>query len=643
MACGGAKRPSGRLILRARGAGSAVRRCSSKDVAVGHDRVQSLRSLEELVMVEVGPSSKEKDLLAEQPQPRHNFSVVQGFQVVGGEDHGAAQAGDQAWRDALRLELEARAARLHQAVDAAIVLSNDGIIRWLGDPVAKLSLGPDILNPSAVIFADAALPVPARETVKTRIELWIAAMTRRILAPLFALEGIQEGSEIVRDLAHELVRSLGVLEREPIKGKIKTLAQDDRAELRKQGARFGAYYIFVPALLKPAPRTLALQLWSLQAPGDASELLLALGPVASSGRTSLPSDKGMSKEAYRVAGYRPCGERIVRVDVVERLAGMIRAAIAEEPPGIAPGSHRTSKGFVVSGAMTSLTGCSGEQFASILRSMGFRSVEMKRSDFFGSQSANEAAGQTESPKPAEDRITDDQASPPAASDEEALADTVLPEPPLDAVPEDVDTVLQGADVAAEAADDLPEVADAVAEDGGNDAVPVDRATSGADPSDDARAVDAGDPAVFPETSGARSEPAKNADMIVVWRPDRSRIAQNRRGNEIRHSTSGTPGRLDTDGHGPVPARKWARNKKKHAELPSPLLVQADAAHAPKSADRPDLVQPEEKRRQRPRNYDMPRVNTATVPQHKAKVDPNSPFAKLLELRSLLEKQANKRP
>ena len=605
-------------------------------------------------MVEVGPSSEEKDLLAEQPQPRHNFSVVQGFQVVGGEDHGAAQAGDQAWRDALRLELEARAARLHQAVDAAIVLSNDGIIRWLGDPVAKLSLGPDILNPSAVIFADESLPVAARETVKTRIELWIAAMTRRILAPLFAFEGIQEGSEIVRDLAHELVRSLGVLEREPIKGKIKTLAQDDRAELRKQGARFGAYYIFVPALLKPAPRTLALQLWSLQAPGDASELLLALGPVASSGRTSLPSDKGISKEAYRVAGYRPCGERIVRVDVVERLAGMIRAAIAEEPPGIAPGSHRTSKGFVVSGAMTSLTGCSGEQFASILRSMGFRSVEMKRSDFFGSQSANEAAGQTESPKPAEDRITDDQASPPAASDEEALADTVLPaspaEPPLDAVPEDVDTVLQGADVAEdvveavhEGADERPAAGEPRPE--GGESVPVDMAASlvAEDPSRGDAGVDAGARAVFPETSGARSEPAKNADMIVVWRPDRSRIAQNRRGNEIRHSTSGTPGRLDTDGHGPVPARKWARNKKKHAELPSPLLVQADAAHAPKSADRPDLVQPEEKRRQRPRNYDMPRVNTATAPQHKAKVDPNSPFAKLLELRSLLEKQANKRP
>src|SRR6202046_3143102 len=99
---------------------------------------------------------------------------------------------------------------------------------------------------------------------------------------------------------------------------------------------------------------------------------------------------------------------------------MIRAAIAEEPPGIAPGSHRTSKGFVVSGAMTSLTGCAGEQFASILRSMGFRSIEMKRSEFFGSQSADATVRQSEPPKPAED----EQGSPaeeraPAASEDEA--------------------------------------------------------------------------------------------------------------------------------------------------------------------------------------------------------------------------------
>jgi ATP-dependent RNA helicase SUPV3L1/SUV3 len=639
----------------------AVRRCSTKDVALGHDEVQSACFLRELLMVEEGQGSVEHDPPAAEPQPRHDFSVVQGFQVVGGEDQVAA--GDQGWRDALRLELEARAARLHQAVDAAIVLSNDGVIRWLGDPVAKLLLGPTVLNPGLVIFADASLPDASRETIKTRIELWIAATTRRVLAPLFALEAIQDGPEIVRDLAHELVRALGVLEREPIKAKIKALAQDDRSELRKQGVRFGAYYIFVPALLKPAPRNLALQLWSLQAPGDAGEYLPTLGSVASSGRTSLSVDNEISKEGYRVAGYRPCGDRIVRVDVVERLAGMIRAAIADEQPGVAPGSHRISKGFVVTGQMTSLTGCSGEHFASILRSMGFRPVEMKRSDFFRSQSANEAAP-SEPPEPAADQgpTADNQVSSPAASEEEAMAEAVLAAPPAepppdaapegadaDAVPEDVDSVPEGADAVAEdveavheGADELPLAGEPLSE--GGESVPVDMAALlvSEDLGGDSR-VDADVQCAPAQTPGPSDEAEKNADMIVVWRPDRSRIAQNRGRSESKHSTSGTQGRLDTGGHSPAPERKWARNKKQYTESRSTPVVPAHGGHAAKGPNRPDSVKPEEKRRQRGRDYDMPRLNTAAAPQRDAKVDPNSPFAKLLELRSLLEKQANKRP
>ena len=387
-------------------------------------------------MVELGPSSEENNPPAAEPQARHDFSGVQGFQVVGVEGHGAPPAaGDQAWLDALKLELEARAARLHQAVDAAIVLSNDGIIRWLGDPVARLSPGADILNPSAVILADESLPVQSRETVKTRIELWIAATTRRLLGPLFALESIQEGPEIVQNLARDLARSLGILEREPIRAQINALAQNDRAELRKQGVRFGAYYLFVPALIKPAPRNLALQLWGLQARGDANDLLRTLGPVASSGRTSLAWDNAISKDGYRVAGYRPCGERVVRVDVVERLAGMVRAAIASEAPGAAPGlpNHRTAKGFVVSGEMTSLTGCSGDQFASILRSMGFKPVEMRRSDFFAPAPADGSPGESESAASDEgqDQIGDDQPSSPPAGAEETTPDAILASPPAE--------------------------------------------------------------------------------------------------------------------------------------------------------------------------------------------------------------------
>ena len=376
-------------------------------------------------MIEVEPSSVEEDPSAARTPVRHDFSVVRGFQVVAAEDHGAAQkqGGDEAWREALKAELEARAARFHQAVDAAIVLSNDGIIRWLGDPVARLALGPNALTPGAVILADDALPAASQEIVKNRVDLWLAATARRLLGPLFALETMQEGSAVVRDLAGKLARSLGILEREPIRREIKALAQDDRAELRKHGVRFGAYYIFVPALIKPAPRNLALHLWSLQAPppADADALMRVLGPLASSGRTSLPFDGEISREGYRIAGYRPCGERIVRVDVVERLAGIIRTAMVGGSEGVAagPSAQQKSKGFVVTGQMTSLTGCSGEQFASILRSMGFESVQMKRSDFFGSPGVSELTKEREPHAPAETPAltAPDQTAPAPAGDQ----------------------------------------------------------------------------------------------------------------------------------------------------------------------------------------------------------------------------------
>jgi ATP-dependent RNA helicase SUPV3L1/SUV3 len=624
-------------------------------------------------MVEEGPGSAENDPPAAEPQPKHDFSVVQGFQVVGAE--GLSRAGDEAWREALRLELEARAARLHQAVDAAIVLSNDGIIRWLGDPVAKLSAGPNVLNPGAVTLADESLPDASRETVKTRIELWIAATTRRLLGPLFALEAIQAGSEIVRDLAQELVRSLGVLEREPIRAKIKALTQDDRGELRKQGARFGAYYIFLPALLKPAARTLALQLWSLQASGDASELIPTLGAVASSGRTSLPLDKAIWKEGYRVAGYRPCGERVVRVDVVERLSGMIRAAIAgEAPAGAAKGlpSQRTSKGFLVSGAMTSLTGCSGEPFASILRSMGFRSVEMKRSEFFGSPSAAEGAQQGEPPKPGDiqEPAEVEEAAAPAASEDQAPADLVSAAPVADGVlagAEGLDDLAEGAESAPEDPGSVAEAGDAVSE-------PVHGATEGgeetpedpgavsevvdtlaeavgpeteraegvtpetapssvlSDPSGSGSAAGAIEQAAAPQTPGAGCELAKSDELITVWRPDHRRTST-RRDRESKQSRnegparSEGPGRSDARGHSPAAAPNWRREA---------------GAPAAKRPNRPNSGRNDEKRRQRPHDYDMARSSPPTAPQQPAKVDPNSPFAKLLELRPLLEEQANKR-
>ncbi len=63
----------------------------------------------------------------------------------------------------------------------------------------------------------------------------------------------------------------------------------------------------------------------------------------------------------------------MRVDILERLADLIRPALMwREGTTPKPAGAFDGRSFTVTGAMTSLTGASGEDFASILRSLGYR-------------------------------------------------------------------------------------------------------------------------------------------------------------------------------------------------------------------------------------------------------------------------------
>jgi ATP-dependent RNA helicase SUPV3L1/SUV3 len=156
---------------------------------------------------------------------------------------------------------------------------------------------------------------------------------------------------------------------------MKDLDQPSRATLRKYGVRFGAYHIYFPNLLKPAARALAALLWAIKQDTIDLSALSGAQHLAGSGRTSFPVDKTLPRDAYRMLGYRQCGERAVRVDILERLADLIRPALAwrEASPGTKPAGAFDGRGFVVTQAMTSLTGSAGEDFASILRALGYRS------------------------------------------------------------------------------------------------------------------------------------------------------------------------------------------------------------------------------------------------------------------------------
>src|SRR5581483_5337287 len=292
----------------------------------------------------------------------------------------AAEAGSEAKalqaaaQKALAGEIDARAERLGNGPDSQFVLTTDGTIRWIGDAVGKLVGSDNVLAPRIRIIADDRLAGASREAVQNRLDLWLKTHIEKLLGPLFELSKAEDITGIARGIAFQVVEALGVLDRQKIAAEIKGLDQPSRASLRKYGVRFGAYHIYVPALLKPAARSLALQLSALKR-GDADTASLAgIQQLASSGRTSFAIDKDVDRDAYRALGYKVCGERAVRVDILERLADLIRASLSwrEGSPVPRPAGAFDGRSFTVTQPMTSLVGSTGEDFAVILRSLGYR-------------------------------------------------------------------------------------------------------------------------------------------------------------------------------------------------------------------------------------------------------------------------------
>jgi ATP-dependent RNA helicase SUPV3L1/SUV3 len=275
---------------------------------------------------------------------------------------------------ALAGEIDARAEKLSAAPDDQFVLASDGTIRWTGDAVAKLVAADDALHPRVRIIADDRLSGAPREAVQTRLDLWLKTHIEKLLGPLFELSKAEDVTGIGRGIAFQLIEALGVIERTKIAAEMKDLDQPSRASLRKYGVRFGAYHIYVPPLLKPAARALASLLWAQKQDNVDLSALSGAQHLAGSGRTSFPVDKTLPRDAYRVLGYKQCGERAVRVDILERLADLIRPALSwrETSPGEKPAGAFDGRGFVVTQAMTSLTGSAGEDFASVLRALGYR-------------------------------------------------------------------------------------------------------------------------------------------------------------------------------------------------------------------------------------------------------------------------------
>jgi ATP-dependent RNA helicase SUPV3L1/SUV3 len=588
-----------------------------------------MRRLKENTMLET-EISKTGDVTVE----GHVIGRLEGFRFAPDASAGGSEAKalSGAAQKALSGEIEARATRLSHAPDSQFVLASDGTIRWVGDAVSKLTAGDNVLRPRVRILADEHLTGAALEAVQTRLDLWTHTHIERVLAPLFVLGAAEDITGLARGIAYQIVEALGVLERGKVADDVKGLDQEARATLRKHGVRFGAYHIYVPALLKPGPRSLAAQLWALKYGGPDVKGLDDLQRLAASGRTSFPADKETNKQLYRTIGYRVCGERAVRVDILERLADLIRPALGwregagQKPPGAFDG-----RGFVVTQAMTSLTGSSGEDFASVLRALGYRLDRRPKpveAPGDADNSVSEAAGSADAASPAVES-----AAAPATD-----ADTAAEAPPqVEAGP--------GAELApAEQAlpgEALPDSAEAAAE-GSEDTVAPALATepdaiSAPAPQDASGVASVADPA-----AASSAAPAAEPQFIDVWRPGRPEERRPRRHRRPQREPAPTAAGDATQAapSAEAPAAPSRGEERQRGEARKERQAHERPGRDGKRAERRE--RPDDRRRDRRENERPPRTWEAGRERRGKEPDPDSPFAKLAALKAQLEAEAKDR-
>ncbi len=579
----------------------------------------------------------------------HTIGRLDGFVFVPDASSGGSEAKalQNAAQKALAGEIAVRAARLAEAPDQQFVLASDGAIRWTGAAVGKLVAGEEALRPRVRVIADEHLAGAPREAVEARLEAFVKSHITKLLGSLFELSAAADIGGIARGVAFQLVEALGVLDRSRVAEEVKGLEQPERASLRKYGVRFGAHNIYLPLLLKPAPRALATQLWALSHDGPQSKGFEDLLHLAGSGRTSIPINKEIDAALYPVAGYRVCGERAVRVDILERLADLIRPALAwregatgQKPPGAIAGG-----GFTVVNTMTSLTGAAGEDFASILRSLGYRmekrpkppepppasetaiTVTAEATDALSADPASVAVADALS---ADSAVDPSPSELPSATEIPAVAEaTEIPVAPADTLNPETEAIVETAPDEVAASDVVSSQEETVAPPPAPDSLATEASTEGS-----------AEIAVIAEP-----------ELIEVWRPGRPERRRERPRFRQRDARKHVPpGPIEqTQGVSAHPAA--ATNGASEPASAEPTPQPAAAAAEP---HKPGRHARHQRRRQGggEQRFDRPRreqersaAPPARYERHERREkapDPNSPFAKLAALKAQLEAEAKGR-
>ncbi|WP_424830861.1 helicase-related protein [Ruegeria sp.] len=318
-----------------------------------------------------------------------------------------AKALKSASLQALAPQFHLRADRFYNAPDTEIDFTDQGGLMWGEYAVGKLVAGAEPLKPMVEVFVDEAAGPDVEQKVQRRLQHFIDRKVAALFEPLLNLQRDEELSGLAKGFAFRMVEALGVLPRAQVAQEVKDLDQDARGALRKHGIRFGQFTIFMPLLLKPAPTRLRLVLWAL------SSGLQEFPEAPPPGLVTVPVAKDAPQGYDTMCGYRDAGERSIRIDMLERLADMLR-------------SEDSRGGFEAKPDMLSITGMTLDQFADLMQGLGYKAERGEREKVKPApveQPEAEAAGQPTAEEILAPEAATDEVATPAEAPAEATAST----------------------------------------------------------------------------------------------------------------------------------------------------------------------------------------------------------------------------
>ena len=249
--------------------------------------------------------------------------------------------------------------RFYNAPDTEIDFTEQGGLMWGDQAVGKLVAGSDPLKPAVTAFVDDEAGPDVAAKVQRRLQHFIDRKVATLFEPLTALRNDETLAGEAKGFAYRMIEALGVIPRGDVADEVKALDQEARGALRKHGIRFGQFTIFLPALLKPAPTRLRLVLWSL------AKGLAEFPESPPPGLVTVPTAVDVPPGYYAMAGYRAAGDRAIRIDMLERLADLLR-------------DQNSRGGFEATPDMLSITGMTLEQFSNLMQGLGYKAEKGER-------------------------------------------------------------------------------------------------------------------------------------------------------------------------------------------------------------------------------------------------------------------------